>query len=59
MEADFPAAAPPKVMTLRMKSSLRELSVAPSLASGGLGFKFERFEGPAGVESAWHHMQYS
>jgi len=56
--AEFPAAAPPRVMTLRMKSSLSALSVAPSLASGGLGLRFERFEGPAGVESAWHHTQY-
>jgi hypothetical protein len=56
--ADFPSALPPSVMMFCTYWSLSALSLSPSFSSGGTGVKFERFDGPAGVESAWHQTQY-
>lgn len=52
--ADFPIALPPSVIVFRIKSSLSELNVAPSVKSGGVGDKLDRLDGPAEVASAWH-----
>ena len=54
---DFPIALPPSVIVFRIKSSLSELNVSPSVKSGGVGVKFDRLEGPAGVVPAWHQTQ--
>jgi hypothetical protein len=58
IRADFPTALPPRAIVLLRVSSLKEFNTAPSLASGGMGLRFDRLEGPAGVESAWHQTQY-
>ncbi len=50
--ADFDIALPPSVTTFWRYSLLRPFRVAPSLASGGFGFKLDMLEGPAGVELA-------
>ena len=50
--ADFPIALPPSVMVFRIKSSLSELNVCPSVNRGGVGDTFDRLDGPAEVASA-------
>ena len=50
--ADFDIALPPSVMMFWRYSSLRTFRVAPSFARAGAGFRFDIFDGPAGVELA-------
>ena len=56
--ADFPNALPPSVVMFCRNSSLMPFNVAPSFIKAGVGVKFMRLEGPAGVESAWHQTQF-
>ena len=55
--ADLPSAAPPSVIMFSMYSSLKPFKIAPSFINDGVGVTLLRFEGPAGVASAWHHTQ--
>jgi hypothetical protein len=56
--ADLPKALPPRVMMFCINSSLSPFSFSPSFSSGGTGVRLLRFDGPAGLASAWHHTQY-